>query len=132
MESVFFEYMPSLVSFTLLQMVALISPGPDFAIIVRNSLIYSRKTALLTALGIATGILTHVTYTLLGLGFIISQTAWLFRLFTYLGASYLIYIGYKGLRAKKAGLGISKVSHQHDISEIAAFRAGFFYQRFKS
>jgi len=125
MESVFFEYLPSLISFTLLQMVALISPGPDFAIVVRNSLVYSRKTALMTALGIATGILVHVTYTLLGLGFIISQTAWLFSLFTYLGASYLIYIGYKGLRAKKGGLGIGNVTHHRDITAIAAFRCGF-------
>ena len=126
MESVFFEYIPSLISFTLLQMVALISPGPDFAIVVRNSLIYSRKTGLLTALGIATGILVHVTYTLLGLGFIISQTAWLFSLFTYLGASYLIYIGYKGLQAKKGGLSLGNATHHHDIAALAAFRSGFF------
>jgi RhtB (resistance to homoserine/threonine) family protein len=126
MKSVFFEYMPSLISLTLLQMVALISPGPDFAIVVRNSLIYSRKTAIMTALGIATGILVHVTYTLLGLGFIISQTAWLFSLFTYLGASYLIYIGYKGLRAKKGGLSLGNATHHHDIAALAAFRSGFF------
>ena len=69
MESLLFEYLPSIVSLSGLVMISLISPGPDFAVVVKNSVVYSRKTALLTALGISLGILVHVTYILLGLGF---------------------------------------------------------------
>ncbi|MCX7352786.1 MAG: LysE family transporter [Proteobacteria bacterium] len=77
------------------------SPGPDFAVVVRNSLIYSRKTAVLTAVGVSLGILVHLTYILLGLGVVIAKTAWLFCAFKYLGTAYLMYIGIKGLLAKK-------------------------------
>ena len=45
---------------------AVISPGPDFAMVSRNSLLLSRRTGVLTALGIAAGVCVHVSYTLLG------------------------------------------------------------------
>lgn len=125
MQSVFIEYLPVIITFTILEMVALVSPGPDFAIIVRNSLIYSRKTALITALGVACGIVVHITYTLFGLAYIISQNAWLFKILTYFGAGYLLYLGYKGIRVKKGSLKIGNTTHHKDINPIAAFRTGF-------
>ena len=125
MSTLMFEYLPSLLSLGGLMMISLISPGPDFAIVVRNSLIYSRKTALLTALGIALGILVHVAYTLFGLGIIIRESAWLFLAVKYLGAGYLLYIGYKGLRAKKTSLGLKTAVQKRDISGYAALWSGF-------
>jgi len=59
---------------------AVISPGPDFAMVSRNSLLLSRRTGVLTALGIAAGVCVHVTYTLLGVGLLIQQSLWLFNL----------------------------------------------------
>jgi RhtB (resistance to homoserine/threonine) family protein len=81
-------------------LLAVISPGPDFAIVVRNSLVYSRKIAVYTALGIALGISVHVAYSILGIGLLISQSILLFNIIKYIGAGYLIYIGVKSLRSK--------------------------------
>ena len=120
------DYWPTILSLTCLQIVGAVSPGPDFAVVLRNSLLYSRKTALFTALGIALGILIHITYTLMGLGFIIAKNAWLFTTFKYIGASYLFYIGYKGLRAKKHTIALENTSQIKDISAFAAVRSGFF------
>lgn len=125
MFSILFEYTEQIISVTGLILLALISPGPDFAIVVRNSLIYSRKTALFTAFGIAIGILIHVTYVLLGVGLIIANTPWLFAFFKYLGAGYLLYIGYKGIKAKKNHLDFNSIALKKDISALAAIRAGF-------
>ncbi|HUX78289.1 MAG TPA: LysE family transporter [Alphaproteobacteria bacterium] len=125
MESLLILYLPSIISLAGLNLVALISPGPDFAVVVRNSLIYSRKTALLTALGIALGIFVHVSYSLLGLGFIIKENAWLFVGIKYLGAGYLLYIGISGLRSKKKVLAITNAQLTHDISAFAAIGSGF-------
>lgn len=119
------QYLPSILSIGGLMMISLISPGPDFAVVVRNSLIYSRKTALLTALGIALGILVHVSYTLFGLGIIIRESTWLFLSVKYMGAGYLLYIGYKGLRAKKTAVGLDQSHHVRDISGFSALRSGF-------
>lgn len=125
MNNLLIEYLPSILSLSGLIMISIISPGPDFAVIVRNSLIYSRKTALLTALGISLGVLVHVSYTLCGLGIIIRESEWLFHVVKYLGAGYLLYIGYKGLRAKKATIELGEIQHRHDISALSALWSGF-------
>ena len=44
--------MQEFVSISLLIMLAAISPGPDFAVVTKNSLLYSRKVGVLTALGV--------------------------------------------------------------------------------
>lgn len=119
------DYLPSILALTGIQLVGVISPGPDFAVVVRNSLIYSRKTGVLTAIGVAFGILVHLAYILLGLGIVISKTVWLFHLFKYLGAGYLIYIGIKGLRARKGALKYGNMRQCKDISPAAALRVGF-------
>lgn len=119
------DYWPSILALTAIQVVGLISPGPDFAVVMRNSLVYSRKTGSLTAVGVAFGILVHLIYILLGLGILISKTVWLFHVFKYLGASYLVYIGVKGVKARKSALHYGENKAQRDISPLAAFRSGF-------
>ena len=106
-------------------MAALISPGPDFALIVKSSLTYSRKTAILTAFGIACGAVTHSSYILFGVGELLTCNPNALRIFTYIGASYLIYIGYKGITSKAKNDAIENLSHKHDISIRSAFLSGF-------
>lgn len=119
------DYLPSILALTTIQLVGLISPGPDFAIVVRNSLVYSRKTGLITALGVAFGIFVHLAYILLGMGIIISNTIWLFHFIKYLGAGYLIYLGICGLKSRKGAIKYGDLRHHKDISPSAAFRLGF-------
>ena len=82
-------------------LLAVASPGPDFAIILKQSIRYDRRTAIVTSLGIATGILLHVTYSLVGIGLIIASDERLFTALKYIAASYFCYIAWHGLRAKK-------------------------------
>lgn len=81
--------------------VGMVSPGPDFLLVTKNSLVYSKPLALATAFGIVTGCLFHASYCILGLAFIITQSAMLFLLVKYAGACYLMYLGWKGLTSKK-------------------------------
>ena len=93
-------FITQLLTVGIVHLLAVMSPGPDFAIVTRNSLVYSRKTAIYTSLGISLGISIHVAYSLLGIGFVISKSILLFNIIKYAGAAYLLYIGYKSLRAK--------------------------------
>ncbi len=79
---------------------ALISPGPDFIIVMRNTLGTSTRAGIFTAMGVATGQAVHIIYSLAGIGIIISQSIILFNIIKWLGAGYLMYIGYKALRSK--------------------------------
>ncbi len=82
-------------------LLAVASPGPDFAIILKQSIRYDRRTAIITSFGIATGILLHVTYSLVGIGLIIASDERLFTGLKYIAASYFCYIAWHSLRAKK-------------------------------
>lgn len=78
----------------------IMSPGPDFAVVVKNSLAHGRMSGLGTACGIVTANLCHVTMNLLGIGLVIAESPMAFKVMQVLGAAYLMYLGYKGLIAK--------------------------------
>lgn len=80
-------------SIALIHTLALASPGPDFAIMLRVSTRQPRSVALMTALGIALAILVHTLASLTGLSLIIHTTPWLFVLVQAIGAIYLGYMG---------------------------------------
>lgn len=59
--------------------VALVSPGPDVALVVRTSLHQGRRAGLASALGLACGILLHTTLVLTGVSLLLSRTPVLFN-----------------------------------------------------
>ncbi|WP_420960646.1 LysE family translocator [Brucella sp. IR073] len=83
--------------------IMIISPGADFALVVRQSIVHGRRAAIITSVGIGCSILFHISYTILGLGLIVSQSLLLFSVLKWAGAAYLIYLGIKALREKDAG-----------------------------
>ncbi len=88
-----------------IHLLAVASPGPDFAIVLKQSLKYGRQTAVYTSLGIGTAILLHVAYSLVGIGILIASNEYLFALLKYIAAAYFCYIAWHGLQAKKPELG---------------------------
>ncbi|MBD2459612.1 LysE family transporter [Oscillatoria sp. FACHB-1407] len=109
----------------LISVVVVITPGPDFALTLRNSLAFSRRAGVYTAIGLGFGNLVHATYSILGIAAIISRSILFFNLLKWVGAAYLIYLGIKSLRTKKAGSASQIVQRRKDISRWAAFRIGF-------
>ena len=107
-------------------LLAVISPGPDFAMATRNSLIYSRRAGIFTSLGLGLGIGIHVAYSLLGIGLLISKSIVLFSIIKWVGALYLVYIGYKSLRAKPTTTETEVVAvAMQTLTDFKAIRIGF-------
>lgn len=104
---------------------ALLSPGPDFAMIVKQSVSYGRRASIFTSIGIGLGISVHIVYTLLGIGLIISKSIILFNIIKYLGAAYLIYIGYKSLKSNGINLEANEKKEVEKISDFKSFYLGF-------
>lgn len=115
--------MTELLAVVTITILAVISPGPDFAMVTRNSLLLSRRAGLLTALGIGAGVLVHVTYTILGVGLLIQQSIFLFDALKLVGAAYLVWLGVRMLRAKPAGDEPS--TRPRVVSDAGALRTGF-------
>lgn len=91
-------------SVALVHLLAVASPGPDFAVVVRESVAQGRRAGSWTALGVGCGIFVHVAYSLLGIGLIVSQSIVLFNLFKWLAAAYLVYLDWRALRARPMSL----------------------------
>ena len=107
-------------------LLAVASPGPDFAIILRYAVRYGRQTAIWASLGIGTGILLHITYSLVGIGLLIKTTPWLFQALTVVAAGYLIYLGQGAIRAKAPATAAGEEEASSDQPRRrAAFLAGF-------
>lgn len=85
----------------LAHLMAVISPGPDFVVALRNSLQYSRRTGIWTALGFALGIVVHVFYCIAGIALVISQSPTIFNFIKIGGGLYLLYIGFQSFRASE-------------------------------
>jgi hypothetical protein len=74
-------------------LLAVISPGPDFAMVTATAM--PTDGAVVSALGIACGVQVHVFYTVFGVALIITQSPLLFWMMKLLGAAYLVYLGIK-------------------------------------
>lgn len=78
---------------TLAHALAVMSPGPDFALVLRQSMVLGRGPAVRTAVGIGCGILVHTTYAMLGVGWLVRSTPALFLALKICGAAYLAWVG---------------------------------------
>ena len=81
---------------------AVASPGPDFALVLRQSLVHGRATAVASAVGIGTGILVHVSYSLLGVSALVWHQPSAFAFLKIVGAIYLAFLGVQALRSRPA------------------------------
>ena len=104
---------------------AIVSP---VAMVMRQSILNGRRAAILTSFGIGASLMVHVTYTILGLGLVISQSIALFNIVKWCGVAYLVYIGVKALRAQKAEslpLADQVPAARQTQSALKAFGLGF-------
>jgi len=120
------NFLPQLLTIAIVHLLAVMSPGADFVIVTKNSLSQSRKIGIYTAFGVAMGIIIHVAYSLLGIGILVSKSIVLFTIIKWLGALYLIWIGYKAIRSKPAKVEENTtIKSDKEMTPLAAIKNGF-------
>ena len=83
-------------------LLAVMSPGPDTAIIFQQSFAKGRNSGMLTALGIGFGIFLHCLLAISGISILLYSTEEARFVIKILGASYLIYVGFQSLLLQDA------------------------------
>ena len=123
------EYLDEFLLIVIAHFFAVASPGPDFAVVLKQSVQQGKRNALWTSAGVGAAILLHVAYCVLGVALILTQSPSLFMALKYVAGAYLAYLGVQALRAAKP-----PTSNQDNV-EIKtvveepvwlAFRRGFF------
>jgi len=85
----------------ILHLFAVASPGPDFALVTRQSLRYNRKVAIWTSLGIGAGILFHSLLAITGLVLLITSNELFSTILKIIGSLYLLYLGVNSILGSK-------------------------------
>lgn len=93
-------FWPEFLLIALVHLMAVASPGPDFAIVLRYAVRFGRQQAIAASLGIGVAILLHVAWSLVGIAVLIQTTPWLFKMLSFVAAGYLFYIGIMALRSQ--------------------------------
>lgn len=119
-------YWAEFLTIAVAHMLAVASPGPDFAIVLRQSLAHGRRTAVWTSIGIGSGISLHVAYSLLGIGLLLKGSAVAFTVLQHAGAAYLAWLGAQALRSRpRSGPGLADSAEVRPPGDRSAFVTGF-------
>ncbi|GAA3248445.1 LysE family translocator [Dactylosporangium siamense] len=76
-----------------------ISPGPDFAVVMRRSVLAGRAHGMATAVGVAAGVFVWAIAAATGVAALVAVSAVAFTVIKLAGAGYLLYLGVKALRS---------------------------------
>ncbi|MDD3266774.1 MAG: LysE family translocator [Burkholderiales bacterium] len=104
-------------------LLALISPGPDFVVVLRNSLTFGRKSGIATAIGIAAGCTISFSLVLIGLDFLFKYHIIKLVMSIVCGV-YLIYMGISAFKSKAQHTHL-ECSHKKAKSNWTYFKTGF-------
>jgi len=92
-----------LLAFAGVALVISISPGPDMALVLRNTVRGGRAAGFRTVGGIAVGLFVWATMSALGIAAVLAASATVFTLLKLAGAAYLVYLGVQSLRSLRRG-----------------------------
>lgn len=121
--------------FIFTSIIIILTPGQDMVLVMSRSIAQGQKAGIITALGVSVGLMGHTVLATLGLGALLMASDWLFTIIKFIGAAYLIYIGYQLLSSKNAKLALKdldKISYkkmffQGAISNIMNPKITIFY-----
>ncbi len=120
------EYLDEFLLVSVAHFLALLSPGPDFILLVRSSLRFPFRVASGVCLGIALANAFYIALCLFSIQ-LLSQLTELYEMIRYIGAAYLIYLGVMLLRSTSAGYVIE--SDSSAVVQVSYFsrelRSGF-------
>ncbi len=109
-----------------------LAPGPDVFYMVTHALKGGWRAGAVAAAGITTGCLVHVAAATVGLSALVTASAAAFTVVKWVGAAYLVYVGWQMLRSKAPEYAINSIAayankqratSQYNYEKV--FRQGF-------
>lgn len=112
--------------FVFMAFMLIILPGPDTALITKNTVTKRKKAGFQTTFGTLTALLIHTLAAVFGLSALIVKSAFFFSILKYIGAMYLIYLGYKSfVTLLKKQTNLEQVVESNKYVHESYFKQGF-------
>ena len=99
----------SWVLFAIASLLLIVTPGQDMILVMSRSIAQGAAAGVVTAAGVAVGLVGHTVLATLGLGAILRTSEWLFVALKFVGAAYLLYLGIGLLRTKHRALALGSM-----------------------
>lgn len=106
--------------FVTTSLLIVLAPGQDMVLVLSNSIARGSKAGMITASGVATGLLGHTLLVALGLGALLQTSEFAFNIMKYIGAAYLFYLGIKLFKAPAIGF--------NNVEETGGSMYSFFFK----
>lgn len=107
--------------FILASALLMLTPGPNVALIVANSVAYGARYGLLTVVGTSAAVVLHLAFVGFGMGSALGMIGTMFEWVRWAGVAYLVYLGIQAWRAPPADLGA--VAAQPKSGRVILLRA---------
>ena len=98
-----------------------LAPGPDNIFVLTQGIARGRKPAIITALGMCSGISVHTAAAAFGISAVFYSSVIAFNVVKYAGALYLLYLAYRSLKECST----VKLTAADDRDAVALFKRGF-------
>lgn len=111
-----------------IHLLAVMSPGPNFVVISRNSLAYSRRSGMFTTFGVTSGVFILLGAGFLGITALIAQSETAYNAVRLVGAAYLVVLGVRSLLEARTSRVVAPTVDQAVAGRLgggASFRMGF-------
>jgi threonine/homoserine/homoserine lactone efflux protein len=105
--------------------VLVLIPGPDFAVVTKNTLVGGRRRGRWTALGVSSSNLVQGSAAALGLGALIMRAQPVFEAIKWAGVAYLVYLGSQAIRSALHGQYPPMDDAAKTKHSVAGWRQGF-------
>lgn len=101
-----------------------LAPGPDNIYVLTQGMTKSKKAAIITTLGLCSGIVIHTTAAAFGISVIFKTSEIAFNIVKFAGAAYLIYIAYQAFKYRNTPLDLTVQNSGGELKKL--YLKGFF------
>lgn len=100
-----------------------LAPGPDNIYVLTQGITKSKKAAIITTLGLCSGLIIHTSAAALGISVIFQTSELAFNIVKYAGAAYLLYIAYQAFKYRNEPLDLKVQNSSSELKKL--FLKGF-------
>jgi threonine/homoserine/homoserine lactone efflux protein len=98
-----------------------VAPGPDNIFVLTQGIARGRRAAVVTALGMCSGVSVHTTAAAFGISALFYSSTLAFHAVKYAGGAYLLYLAYRTIRERST----IRLAPAEALGDLHLFRRGF-------